>query len=83
MKGKRLFVKSTPEVEQAVKLNLPKAPKVEIEAVDFYFYFHLHLHAIGEAYITTDGWISILIHGREVFLKNEPKVWNRIKRYLE
>jgi hypothetical protein len=79
MKAQRLFLGNYQEHEEHAKLGLKNAPKMETVYTDFYF----KLEGVTSMYITTDGAISISYIGQNIFLKNEKKVFNKIKNYLE
>lgn len=78
MKAKRLFLANVEDHIQANNLALKKPPVKTLE-LDYYF----ELKLVTEAFITSDNVIDITIQGKEVLLKNEPKVWSKIKSHLE
>lgn len=83
MKATRLFLseETAKQIEEKHRLDLPKQEPIQIKTMELPYYFNLS--TVGAAYITTDNIISATICGREILLKNEKKVWDKIKLHLE
>lgn len=80
MLAKRLYIENIKEIQKNAILDLKDPPQIEVKPlfVDFSF----KLEAVSSCEVTTDNYILISIHGREVYLKNEKHVLTKILNYL-
>lgn len=80
MLAKRLYIENFKEIEKNSILDLKNPPKIEPKPVFSDFYFKIE--AVSSCEVTADNYIHICLHGRDIFLKNEKQVLNKLISYL-
>jgi hypothetical protein len=78
MKAERIFLENVEEHDQHHKLGLTKKPPIQTLSLPFYF----NINCVTEAFVTTDGHITIFISGRSMILKFDKKTWLRLIEHL-